>query len=264
MEEGSTNVKLPCYMPRRMPSNAVQLKSEVLGTDLFHARNRALTAESTRCCARHSRQASVRRRTAVLMHFDVPKARRAGGRWCCRQRTPTSSMVRFLSASHPVWALCTQELAAVTLAESSGRMFGEIKADEQIENASSQIAPSHPSPSAWQYAQPSGPWIMLPTSPSLPVLAYDPAIHGLYSCASADVPPLALQPYCCVPMPQQLDSPASLPSFEPSEPSSRQHHISSNTRSLTGKERNTNPEEVACTGALLTCALLYIALPRIA
>jgi hypothetical protein len=53
MEEGITNVKLPCYMPRRMPSSAVQLKSEVWGTDFFHARNRAPTAEPTRCCARH-------------------------------------------------------------------------------------------------------------------------------------------------------------------------------------------------------------------
>jgi len=53
MEEGKTNLKLPCYLPRRMPSNAEQLKSEVWGTDLLLARSRIPTAESTRCCARH-------------------------------------------------------------------------------------------------------------------------------------------------------------------------------------------------------------------
>jgi len=159
--------------------------------------------------------------------------------------------------------------ARVMLAESSRYTFGEIRAEERSENAPVQIAPSHSSASAWQHASPQGSCIMLPTSPSPPVLAYNPTIHAvhdlrtgaLYSCASADAPAtLALQPYCYVPMPQQLDHPAPLPSSEPSEPSSHQRHVCSKSCSLTGKERNTNPDEVACTGTLFSCALFCIAL----
>ena len=89
-------------------------------------------------------------------------------------------------------------------------------------------------------------------------------ISALARCTPAppQMPPatLAPQPYCCVPMPQQLDHPAPLPSSEPSEPSSHQRHVCSKSCSLTGKERNTNPDEVACTGALFSCALFCIAL----